>query len=226
MSYKLKRAGRSIRQQEADIEAAFQSAMSEESLANALSVKVHENLEAFRTRRKFKKSDMAEMMGVSAKSYYMYETGKRPIPSSALVQLEAFTGADLNEVLLGVAKAPKHDRVKFIVEETIKALCFLGVNYEGMPLHTRRQVVEEMFRRQKDDEMATPSDIADAVKRVTRNNYSHIDLPEPPYLEDLRDDQEAYTSKMAEWEKMAHKGALQSFEGDDDLNENDDVADK
>nr|WP_255569853.1 helix-turn-helix transcriptional regulator [Actibacterium sp. 188UL27-1] len=49
-----------------------------------MSINVHKNLEAFRKRRKFKKSEMAKMMGVSARSYYMYETGKRPIPSSAL----------------------------------------------------------------------------------------------------------------------------------------------
>lgn len=134
---------------------------------------------------------MAEMMGVSAHSYYMYETGKRAIPSSALAQLEAFAGADLNEVILGGSKAPQDDRIKFIVDEAIKALCFLSENYEDMPVLTKRQVVDEMFRWQRDGVRATPGDIADAVKMVTRYKYHHEDPPAPPFWEDYGDDQDA-----------------------------------
>lgn len=205
MNYKLTPPGRTAEQQQADDEDAFQAVMVEEALTQALTVKVHENLESFRKKRKFKKSEMAEMMGVSSRSYYMYETGKRPIPSSALVQLEAFTGADLNEVLLGVAKAPKHDRIKFIVDEAVKALCFLGAKYQDMPMHTKRQVIDEMFRWQRNGERARPDDIIEAVKVVTRYKYHHENLPAPPYWEDYGDDHDAFVRDEAAWEKMVNE---------------------
>ena len=174
----------------------------EEELQRALSEKPHVNLQKFRISRGFKKSEMAQMMGVSAKSYYLYEVGKRAIPSSALVRLEAFTGADLNEVLLGVPKAPKHDRTQHIVDEAIKALCFLGREYPDMPIQTKRRVVDEMFRWLRDLEKASPNDIIEAVKIVTRYKYHHEDLPAPPFHENYGEDQEAFDRDMAEWERI------------------------
>lgn len=177
----------------------------QDALQQALSTKPHVNLQKFRVSKKFKKSEMAQMMGVSAKSYYLYETGKRAIPSTALVQLEAFTGADLNEVMLGAPKAPKHDRTQHIVDEAIKALCFLGREYPDMPIQTKRRVVDEMFRWLRDLEKATPSDIIEAVKIVTRYKYHQENLPAPPFWEDYGDDQEAFDRDMAEWEKMVEE---------------------
>lgn len=202
MTYKLQPDDRSPEQQHADEQAEMQAMIDEQTLAEALSVRVHENLEAFRKKRKYKKSDMAEMMGVSTRSYYMYETGKRPIPSSALVQLEAFTGADLNEVLLGGSKAPKHDEIKFVVDEAIKALCFLGYNYKDMPMTTKREVIDKMFMWQRKGERARPDDIVEAVKSVTRYKYHQEDLPAPPFWEDYGADQDAYERDMAAWDKM------------------------
>ncbi|GFE50865.1 hypothetical protein So717_26180 [Roseobacter cerasinus] len=183
-------------------EAAMQAMINDQTLAQALSVKVHENLEAFRKKRKFKKSEMAEMMGVSSRSYYMYETGKRAIPSSALVQLEAFTGADLNEVLLGGSKAPNLDAIRFVVDEAIKALCFLGHKYESMPMKTKRAVIDKMFAWQTDGVRARPSDIVDAVRSVTRYKYHPEDLPAPPFCEDYGEDQESYERDTVAWDKM------------------------
>ena len=174
----------------------------QDALQQALSTKPHLNLQRFRVSRKFKKAEMAQMMGVSAKSYYLYETGKRAIPSTALVQLEAFTGADLNEVMLGAPKAPKHDRTQHIVDEAIKALCFLGREYPDMPIQTKRRVVDEMFRWLRDLEKASPNDIIEAVKIVTRYKYHHEDLPAPPFHENYGEDQEAFDRDMAEWERI------------------------
>lgn len=194
---------RTPEERDADEQAEFQQMLDDQTLAEALSVKVHKNLEAFRKKKNFKKSEMAEIMGVSARSYYMYETGKRPIPSSALVQLEAFTGADLNEVLLGGSKAPKHDEIKFVVDEAIKALCFLGYNYKDMPMATKRDVIDKMFQWQRRGERARPDDIVEAVKSVTRYKYHQDELPAPPFREDYGDDQEGYDHDIAEWEKIA-----------------------
>ena len=202
MSFKLQGFDGTREQQQEAEEAAMQAMINDQTLAQALSVKVHENLEAFRRKRKFKKAEMAEMMGVSARSYYMYETGKRAIPSSALVQLEAFTGADLNEVLLGGSKAPKLDEIKFVVDEAIKALCFLGHNYENMSMKTKREVIDRMFAWQPDGVRARPADIIDAVKSVTRYKYHPENLPAPPFWADYGGNQEAYDRDMEAWEKL------------------------
>lgn len=202
MSFKLQGFDGTREQEQEAEEAAMQAMINDQTLAQALSVKVHENLEAFRRKRKFKKAEMAEMMGVSARSYYMYETGKRAIPSSALVQLEAFTGADLNEVLLGGSKAPKLDEIKFVVDEAIKALCFLGHSYENMPMKTKRKVIDKMFAEQPDGKRARPADIIDAVKSVTRYEYHPEDLPAPPFLEDYGDDHKQWERDTAKWQSI------------------------
>ncbi|WP_299551131.1 helix-turn-helix transcriptional regulator [uncultured Tateyamaria sp.] len=202
MSFKLQGFDGTPEEEHAAEEAAMQAMINDQTLAQALSVKVHENLEAFRKKRKFKKAEMAEMMGVSSRSYYMYETGKRAIPSSALVQLEAFTGADLNEVLLGGAKSPKLDKIKFVVDEAIKALCFLGHSYENMPMETKRAVIDRMFARQPDGVKARPDDIIGAVRSVTRYKYHPEDLPAPPLWESYMGDQRAYERDMAERDKI------------------------
>ncbi len=202
MSFKLQGFDGTPEEEHAAEEAAMQAMINDQTLAQALSVKVHENLEAFRKKRKFKKAEMAEMMGVSSRSYYMYETGKRAIPSSALVQLEAFTGADLNEVLLGGAKSPKLDKIKFVVDEAIKALCFLGHNYENMPMETKRAVIDKMFARQPDGVKARPDDIIGAVRSVTRYKYHPEDLPAPPLWESYMGDHRAYERDMAERDKI------------------------
>lgn len=219
MSFKFPVDPRTPEQRAADDEAEFQQMLDDQTLAEALSVKVHKNLEDFRKKRKFKKSEMAEMMGVSARSYYMYETGKRPIPSSALVQLEAFTGADLNEVLLGGSKAPKHDEIKFVVDEAIKALCFLGYNYKDMPMATKRDVIDKMFQWQRKGERARPDDIVEAVKSVTRYKYHQEDLPAPPFWEDYGEDQDAYDRDMAAWNKMVEEDFPPEKDDDQDTRE-------
>lgn len=202
MSFKLQGFDGTPEQEHAAEEAAMQAMINDQTLAQALSVKVNENLEAFRKARKFKKAEMAEMMGVSARSYYMYETGKRAIPSSALVRLEAFTGADLNLVLLGEAKAPKLDAIKFVIDEAIKALCFLGYKYENMPMETKRAVIDRMFERQPDGVKARPDDIIGAVRSVTRYKYHPEDLPAPPLWESYMGDHRAYERDMAERDKI------------------------
>lgn len=190
---------------DSDDEGALAQLESEEELQRALSVKPHVNLQKFRISRRFKKSEMAQMMGVSAKSYYLYEVGQRAIPSSALVRLEAFSGADLNEVLLGAPKTPTDERTQYIVDEAIKALCFLGYEYPDMPMQTKRLVVDEMFRWLRDMEKAKPSDVVEAVKMVTRHKYNQENLPAPPFWEDYGDDQEAFDRDMAEWEQMVEE---------------------
>lgn len=202
MSFKLQGIDGTLEQQNEAEEVAMQAMIDDQTLAQALSVKAHENLEAFRKKRKLKKSEMADIMGVSSRSYYMYETGKRAIPSSALVQLEAFTGADLNEVLLGGSKAPKLDEIRFVVDEAIKALCFLGHKYEDMPMKIKREVIDKMFAWQPDGVRAKPSDIINAVKSVTRYKFHPEDLKAPPFREDYGDDQGSYERDMAVWDKM------------------------
>lgn len=219
MNFKFPPDDRSPEQRHADDQAEMQAMIDDQILAEALSVRVHENLEAFRTKRKYKKAEMAEMMGVSARSYYMYETGKRPIPSSALVQLEAFTGADLNEVLLGGSKGPKHDEIKFVVDEAIKALCFLGYNYKDMPMTTKRDVIDKMFKWQRRGERARPDDIVEAVKSVTRYKYHQEDLPAPPFWEDYGKDQEAYERDMAAWDRMVAEDFPSDKDGADPAND-------
>ena len=56
----------------------------EEALAAALAVEPHANLERFRKKRGFTKTEMAEMMDITPRSYYAYESGKRSIPTEAL----------------------------------------------------------------------------------------------------------------------------------------------
>jgi len=62
---------------------------------------VHENLRQFRIRKGYKKQEMAAIMEITPRTYYIYEKGERAIPSTALVKLAALTRCDLNEILMG-----------------------------------------------------------------------------------------------------------------------------
>lgn len=72
---------------------------------------------------------MAEMMDITPRSYYAYESGKRSIPTEALVRLNMYTGVDLNEILTGRPSSEGYERV---VSTTILMLRVLLTDYKGM----------------------------------------------------------------------------------------------
>lgn len=165
----------------------------------------HINLGRFRRRRGFKKTEMAEMMDVTPRSYYAYESGKRPIPTEALVRLNMHTGADLNEILTGRPSSQMHDR---IVSETISVLRVLMATYEGLPLHRAEKIIRETIRYAHGENQIIDKRLIDEMVAVEmRHKYHPENIPAPPFHEAYGEDQqEQFKRDEAEWHKSVEEG--------------------
>lgn len=73
--------------------------------ARAAKISVSRGLKQERGRLRISQSAMAELMGVSKRSYIDYEVHGRAVPSAALSALTAQTGVDMNQLFFG-EKAP------------------------------------------------------------------------------------------------------------------------
>lgn len=76
-----------------------------DAAARAARIPVSRGLKQERSRLGVSQSAMAELMGVSKRSYIDYEVHGRAVPSAALAALTAQTGVDMNELFFG-EKAP------------------------------------------------------------------------------------------------------------------------
>lgn len=69
--------------------------------ARAAQISVSRGLKQERTRLGISQLAMAELMGVSKRSYIDYEVHGRAVPSAALAALTSQTGVDMNELFFG-----------------------------------------------------------------------------------------------------------------------------
>lgn len=168
---------------------------------NAPSSPVHANVQALRERLKLQKNEMAELLEVTARTYYAYERGLRPIPSTTLVRLAMVTGADLNEVLLGHPAPTDFDAVRCAVDDLILIKKYLSNEYPEMDEQTRTKVARLAVTTDWQGwSRMHPSIIRDAVRMVTRYRFHPEDLREPPFWKDYGENSDLYEKAMEAWQ--------------------------
>jgi transcriptional regulator with XRE-family HTH domain len=190
-------------EEEDDAERAAQQHMQEKFGARG---QLHENLRLFRERNKLSKQEMAELLEVSARTYYAYENGQRVPGADAIAQLIMLTGGDANELLLGRPLPRTAKSTAAIVDEAIVVLRFLAMKYPEMHVNDRYKVARMWALADLDGvPRMHPDVIRDFVKIVTRYRFHPEDIPAPPDHEDYGDDHEAYERDMAEWQRMVEE---------------------
>lgn len=60
---------------------------------------VYPNIEAERARMGISKGEMAEKLGVTTKTYYNWQKGINPVPSTVLIKLSDMSGAKIDFLL-------------------------------------------------------------------------------------------------------------------------------
>ncbi|MFY1707163.1 helix-turn-helix domain-containing protein [Tritonibacter scottomollicae] len=188
-----------------DFEEEAEAQSQEEALAAALAVEPHANLERFRKKRCFTKTEMAEMMNVTPRSYYAYESGKRSIPTEALVRLNMYTGVDLNEILTGRPSSLGYERV---VSATIWMLRVLLTDYKGIPLSRQEKIINETISYAQERGLTIDKRLVDEVvasKMVYKFHPENI--PAPPDARAYGADQyEQYKRDEEAWQKHVDEG--------------------
>ena len=163
---------------------------------------VHKNLRRYRLAEGLKKSDMARLMEVTARTYYGYEQGARPIPSDALVQLGIFRGADLNEVLLGQSRETDSEAADRILNEVFKIMDYLANEYREMDGETARAAADIVIKLRRDGlPRLHPEVIKDAILIVTGYWFHPEDIPALPDEEQYDGDYRAFEAAFAEWQR-------------------------
>ena len=162
---------------------------------------VHENLRHYRLAEGLKKSEMAALMQVTARTYYGYEQGDRPIPSDALVQLGIFRGADLNQVLLGQGRETDVEAADRILSELFKIMDYLANEYQEMDGESARSVAGIVIKLRRDGlPRLHPEVIKDAVRIATGYRYHPEDVPAPPDEEQYDGDDAAFEAAYTDWQ--------------------------
>jgi transcriptional regulator with XRE-family HTH domain len=181
----------------------------EEAIASVLQFEPHVNLARFRRERGFKKTEMAEMMGVTSRSYYSYESGNRPIPTEALIRLHLYTGVDLNEILLGKCGGLRDGKVDKIVSETFRLLRLLMLTYEGLPWGKAEKITRNTIVYALENSLKIDKRLADemvGVEMVYKYHSEYIPIPPDPegYSDELF---EKYKADWLEWDRRVEEGA-------------------
>lgn len=172
-------------------------------IENAPNSPLHENLRKLRERLNLKKQEMAEILDVTARTYYTYEEGARSIPSSTLVKLATRTGVDLNTLLLGRSVTADSRLVNSAIDDMVKVMDFLEKDYPEMDMKTAAKVARfsVTFDWQGWPRLH-PEIIRDAVRMVTRYRFHPEDLPAPPFWEHYGEDQARSEEDMLAWQAM------------------------
>jgi transcriptional regulator with XRE-family HTH domain len=162
---------------------------------------LHTNLCALRKKLKLQKNEMAQLMEVALRTYYAYEQGLRPIPSTKLIRLAVVSGVDLNELLLGRSAPTDLQAVRCAVDDLMLIIKFLGTEYPEMDEPTRTKVARVAVSTDWQGwSRMHPSIIRDAVRMVTRYRFHPEDMPAPPYWEDFGESREQYEAAMEAWQ--------------------------
>ena len=164
---------------------------------------LHQNLRRFRIRKGLKKQEIAELMGVTARSYYAYEEGQRPVPSDALAKLATMTQADLNEIVMGRVMRDDLKTIRDAIDDMMQIMKYLEATYPTMDIRTVLEVARHAVSADTDDWPRThPEMIKGSVKIMTRYRFHPEELPPPPEPDHYDGNQERYEKKLAEWEAM------------------------
>lgn len=170
-------------------------------IENAPDGKVHENLKKFRERKGLKKTEIAALMEITPRTYFSYEAGKNPIPSSALVKLATFTGVDMNEILMGRPARTDYAAIKSAFDDLTDIISFLENEYPTMTARTRLRIAK--FHVSTDWHpwpRMHPDTIRESVRIKTRYRFHSEDLPAPPYWENYGDNQDLLEEAEAAWQ--------------------------
>lgn len=168
---------------------------------------IEENLREFRRRQGLKKKDVAELMGVTSRTYYAYELGTRSIPSDALIKLATMTRVDLNQILMGRPAEIDHQSVRSAIDDLMKILKFLGENYPKMDMNTRLSVARHAVTSDTGDwPRMHPQMIEGSVKTITGYRFHLADIPSPPNPDHYGDNMEQYEKDDAAWTAAVSEG--------------------
>lgn len=142
-------------------------------------------------------------MDVTPRAYFAYENGDRAIPSVALQKLAERAGCDVHQILLGRPAPTQHVAVQTAIGELRATIEFLGSAYPNMDLPTRLKVACYLVENEWENQPRMhPGTIHDAVRTTTRFRFFPEELPPPPDWEHY-ENEDAFESDMAEWNKMA-----------------------
>lgn len=128
-----------------------------------------------RTRLNNKKTqqEMADIMQVSRRAYQLHESGKRPIPSDAMVKLAAFFDADLHEVFTGerypVTNSEKEKNAKFAISTFVKLLG--AFQKEDMTMKEAEQITIHYLRYNQPGDDPKGEDLDDSIRAITGNKF-------------------------------------------------------
>jgi DNA-binding XRE family transcriptional regulator len=162
---------------------------------------VHTNVQALREKLGLQKNEMAELLEVTSRTYYAYERGLRPIPSTTLVKLAMVTGADLNQILLGRPARTNFETVRHAVDDLMSIRAYLVSEYPEMDEPTRTKVARLAVTTDWQGwSRMHPSVIRDAVRMVTRYRFHPEDIPAPPLWEDYGEKQDEYEEAVQAWQ--------------------------
>lgn len=168
---------------------------------------IEENLREFRRRQGLKKKDVAELMGVTSRTYYAYELGTRSIPSDALIKLATMTRVDLNQLLMGRPAEIDHQSVRSAIDDLMKIMKFLGENYPKMDMNTRLSVARHAVTSDTGDwPRMHPQMIEGSVKTITGYRFHRADIPSPPNPDHYGDNMEQYEKDDAAWTAAVSEG--------------------
>lgn len=142
---------------------------------------IHQNLQKYRKSMRLKKKEMAEIMEITPRTYYAYETGARPIPTPCVVRLAILTGGDLNEMLLGRPATPKSETIESAISDFVAVMCFLDLEYEDMDTKIKADIARLVVSTDWHGlPRMHPEMIRDAVRLVTKYRFHPENLPAPP----------------------------------------------
>lgn len=173
---------------------------------------LHEALKNFRIQHKLSKKRVAEIMGVTERTYYSYETGERPVPTPAVIDLAVQTGADLNKMLLGRAAPEQYDETAQAVDDVFRIIDLLDERYDGMDERTKRKIArhamsqDHILQARLYGEGMPDDEITDSVRVVTRYRFHPEDIPPPPWSDNCEADE--YDERMENWQRDIQLGLL------------------
>lgn len=166
---------------------------------------LHENLRTLRINRQLKKQDMADLMGITPRTYYTYESGARPVPSNSLARLATMIDVDLDMLLMGRSLKPTPQIIESAIDDLMKILEFLDREYPTMDWKTRMKVARHAVMADTGDwPRVDPEMIRGSVKVLTRYKFHPENLPQPPNPDDYRDDDRphGYERDMTAWQAI------------------------
>lgn len=154
----------------------------EEALAEQLAadrrqeIKPHVGLKNLRSRAKYSQMKMAKTMGVSRKSYQLYENGSLPVPSDKLARIVAYFDADIRELFFGKPFAADRSVKMDSAEIGIEAFVSLLAEHDDefgtkLEMDEMKRVAMVYVRQHEPGEKLDKQDLWHCVQVVTGGKY-------------------------------------------------------